>query len=337
MRGKVRRALARIAGRVITFFARAVTAVQPVWAGIDPDQDRQRVYYANHASHGDFILIWAVLPPRLQRRTRPVAGADYWQKGPLRRFVGGEVFDALLIARQAGAGSGAAVGRGAAHGGATDAPPSAILSAIPSDVSAAMPPDPTSTMPPTMPPTMPSNAPSMTPPELPAELPGAMRTDGPSETAIAAAPDRLPVAATVASPDASSAIAPDGRSAMPPDGPPAMPAEGPVGQMAAALGAGASLIIFPEGTRNQTDARLLPFKSGLYHLARRCPQIDLVPVWIENLNRVLPKGAVVPVPLMCKVSFGAPLHLAEAEDKAAFLGRARDALLALAPQPEGRA
>lgn len=97
----MRKALARICGRVITFFARAVTAVQPIWQGIDPSETRQRIYFANHASHGDFILIWAVLPPCAQRATRPVAGADYWQSGRLRRFIGSEVFDALLIARRA--------------------------------------------------------------------------------------------------------------------------------------------------------------------------------------------------------------------------------------------
>lgn len=209
----MRQALARICGRIITFLARAVTAVQPLWQGIDPGQARQRVYFANHASHGDFILIWAVLPPRAQRATRPVAGADYWQSGRLRRFVGTEVFDALLIARKG---------------------------------------------------------------------------DGPPGAAIA--------------------------------------------QMAGALDKGASLILFPEGTRNQTDAALLPFRSGLYHLARARPQVDLVPVWIENLNRVLPKGAVIPVPLMCKTIFGEALHLAPDEGKDAFLARSRAALLALRPR-----
>ncbi|SMO46719.1 lysophospholipid acyltransferase family protein [Paracoccus laeviglucosivorans] len=204
--------LARISGRAITFFARAVTAVRPVWQGIDPDRPRQRVYFANHASHGDFILIWAVLPPRQQLATRPVAGADYWRTG-LRRFIGSDVFNALLIERNGGG--------------------------------------------------------------------------------------------------------------------------NPVDLMAEALDGGASLIIFPEGTRNQTEAELLPLKSGIYHLARLRPEIELVPVWIENLNRVLPKGAFIPVPLMCRVIFGAPLHVGTDEAKDDFLTRARDALLTLRPKPEG--
>lgn len=207
----LRRAAAGFCGGAITLFARALTAVQPVWQGIDPGAARQRIYFANHASNGDFVLVWSVLPPRLRRVTRPVAGADYWRSG-LRRFIGAEVFRALLI-----------------------------------------------------------------------------RRDG---------------------------SAPRGEA---------------VDQMALALDEGASLILFPEGTRNLTDDRLLPFRSGLYHLAAARPQVELVPVWIENLNRVLPKGAIVPVPLMCKVTFGAPLTVAEGEAKDAFLARTRAAMLALAP------
>jgi 1-acyl-sn-glycerol-3-phosphate acyltransferase len=106
----------------------------------------------------------------------------------------------------------------------------------------------------------------------------------------------------------------------------------PVAQMADALAAGDSLILFPEGTRNVTDAPLLPFRSGLYHLAARCPQVELVPVWMNNLARVMPKGQLLPLPLLCTVTFGAPLRLADGEDKTAFLDRARDALLALRPE-----
>jgi 1-acyl-sn-glycerol-3-phosphate acyltransferase len=204
-----RRGAAALFGHGLRFLARLVTAVRGIWAGIEPVPG-QRVYFANHGSNGDFILIWTVLPPRLRAATRPVAGADYWLASPLRAFVGRDVFDAVLI-------------------------------------------------------------------------------------------DRRPEHRT----------------------------EDPVGQMAAALDAGASLILFPEGTRNTTAEPLLPFKSGLYHLAWTRPGVDLVPVWIANLTSVMPKGEVVPVPLLCTVTFGAPLRLAEGEDKAAFLDRARAALLAL--------
>jgi len=102
--------------------------------------------------------------------------------------------------------------------------------------------------------------------------------------------------------------------------------EDPLAQMTNALDAGASLILFPEGQRNMTDADLLPFKAGLYNVGRARPRVDLVPVWIENLNSVMPKGEVIPVPLICTVTFGAPLQIGDGEDKDTFLARAASAL-----------
>jgi len=110
------------------------------------------------------------------------------------------------------------------------------------------------------------------------------------------------------------------------------PSEDPVARMVEAIDGGASLIIFPEGMRNLTENPVLAFKSGLFHLARQRPDIDLVPTWIDNMNSVLPKGEVVPVPLICTVTFGAPIHIAPGEDKEIFLARARAALEALAAQ-----
>lgn len=210
----MRALLADITGRAIILFARFLTAVRALWQGVEP-VPVQRVYFANHTSNGDFILLWSVLPPRMRVKTRPVAALDYWLSTPLRAFIGREVFRAVLIDRR-----------------------------------------------------------------------------------------------------------PEARVA------------DPVAQMADALDEGASLILFPEGQRNASDAALLPFKSGLYHLARMRPGVDLVPVWIENLNRVMPKGEIVPVPLLCTVTFGSPLRLAEEEEKASFLERASGALLALRPARE---
>jgi len=208
---------ARPVSVAIVLFARAITAVRPIWPESGP-QLRQCIYFANHSSHGDFILIWSVLPPRLRRKTRPVAGADYWLKSKLNSFIGRDVFNAVLIER-----------------------------------------------------------------------------------------DR------------------------------AMRASDPIAQMAAAVDEGASLILFPEGTRNQTDTPLQPFKAGLYHLARAKPGIDLVPVWIDNLNRVMPKGEIVPIPLICTVTFGAPMHLDADEERADFIQRAEMALLSLSPKFSGSA
>ena len=71
----------------------------------------------------------------------------------------------------------------------------------------------------------------------------------------------------------------------------------------AALDEGASLIIFPEGGRNRTEDPLLPFKAGLYNIAKARPEVDLVPAWIANLNEIMPSGEVIPLPLICTVTF----------------------------------
>jgi 1-acyl-sn-glycerol-3-phosphate acyltransferase len=95
-----------------------------------------------------------------------------------------------------------------------------------------------------------------------------------------------------------------------------------------ALRRGDSLVIFPEGTRGN-KGEPAPFKAGLYHLAEAFPNVPLVPAWIANVQRVMPKGEVVPVPILCSVSFGVPLKLEPGENKRAFLTRARDAVVAL--------
>jgi 1-acyl-sn-glycerol-3-phosphate acyltransferase len=202
----------RLAAALITGFARLVTGVLARWIGCGPSVE-QRIYYANHSSHGDFVLIWTVLPPGLRRRTRPVAARDYWDAGDLRRFLIHRVFRGVLVDRG-----------------------------------------------------------------------GDSKVNDPL----------LPLVET--------------------------------------LDQGESLIIFPEGTRN-TEEQMLPFKSGLNHLARQRPGVDLVPVWIENVGRVMPKGQVLPVPLLCSVNFGAPIRLQDGEDKQAFLDRARRAIAGMQERP----
>ncbi|WP_442799706.1 lysophospholipid acyltransferase family protein [Polaromonas sp. CG_9.5] len=202
---------AALSAWVIVLGARLLTGVRAIWTGAAPRAD-QTVYFANHTSHGDFVLLWATLPADLRSITRPVAAQDYWQSSALRKFIGQDVFNSLMICREI--------------------------------------------------------------------------TTGPN----------------------------------------------PVQQMTQALLAGDSLIMFPEGTRNTGDEVLLPLKSGLFHLARACPQVRLVPVWIENLKRVLPKGSFVPIPLACSVRFGTPLVLADGEEKDIFMARARAAMLELRPE-----
>ena len=194
---------------LITSFITGVTSKQASDLAFTPTN---KVYYANHASHGDFVLVWISLPKTWRMLTQPVAGADYWLGSKLKAFIAEQVFRVLLIDRQ--------------H-------------------------DP--------------------------------------KQAIAA--------------------------------------------MDGALKEGKSLILFPEGTRNTTDDQiLLPFKSGLYHLARENENVEFVPVWINNINRVLPKGKILPIPLLCEVRIGEVIKKLPDEDKTAFLTRIRQALLDLAPQ-----
>jgi 1-acyl-sn-glycerol-3-phosphate acyltransferase len=89
-----------------------------------------------------------------------------------------------------------------------------------------------------------------------------------------------------------------------------------------------SLIVFPEGTRGDGDV-LGPFRAGLYHLAQIRQEVDLVPVWLTNCSRVLPKGSYLPLPLLCSVTFGSPQRIQPNEAKAGFLDRMRHRLLEL--------
>lgn len=180
----------------------------------DPSSVAQRIYFGNHSSHLDFVMIWSALPPRLRQVTRPVAGRDYWDRGAMRRYFAGQVFHAVLVERNSGNGGGPAAARAS------------------------------------------------------------------------------------------------------------------IERMAAEMAERYSLIVFPEGTRS-ADGQLAPFKSGLYHLSRLRPDVELVPVYLENLNRILPKGESIPVPMMSRVSFGAPLPPAGDDDKRTFLTRAQTALLQL--------
>ncbi len=187
---------------MITGGAQMLTGVRARWIGCEPSRT-QRIYYANHTSHMDFVLLWSALPADLRTTTRPVAAEDYWCRGVIRRYIGKKVFHSVLVDR--------------------------TLS------------------------------------------------------------DR---------------------------------AASPILPMIRALDRGDSLVLFPEGTRGG-GAGLLPFKSGIFHVARERPDVHLVPVWMDNSYRVMPKGAVLPIPFLCRVTFGAPLHVEANEDRDVFLNRLR--------------
>ena len=199
--------------RFLAFVARVISGVgEGGGSTLMVEGDPQMVFFANHGSHLDFMVIWSALPPGWRERTRPVAGADYWGKGPIRRFLARRIFNAILIER--------AHGNSVAH--ATES----------------------------------------------------------------------------------------------------------IDRIAEGMGHRHHLIVFPEGTRSLTG-ELLPFKSGMYHLAVRKPNLLFVPVYLANMNRILPKGEVLPVPMVGGVRLGLPIQLQDGEDKHSFLARAREALITL--------
>ncbi len=186
---------------------RLLTGAQARWQGCPPKAE-QRIYFANHQSHADLVLIWAALPTALRSITRPIAAKDYWTASPFKRWITTEVFNAVYVARE-------------------------------------------------------------------------RQGD-----------------------------------------------EDPLQPLVDALESGDSLIIFPEGTRG-FEEQPQPFKSGLYNLALRFPDVVLVPAWIHNVQRVIPKGEVIPVPMLCSVTFGRPMQLEAGESRADFLVRARGAVIEL--------
>ncbi len=194
-------------GQGLVLLAWVLTAVRGNWVGVEPSS-ATRVYYANHVSNADFVLIWSALPSTVRVETRPVAGADYWLKNKFREWIVRRVLNAILIDRR-----------------------------------------------------------------------------------------------------------------------PEYRMEDPIAPMVEALEDGSSIIIFPEGKRNMTEEPLLEFKAGIYNIALRRPKTEFVPVWIENVSSVLPKGEILPVPLQCEVVFGAPVYLQEGESLDAFLERARGGIL----------
>jgi 1-acyl-sn-glycerol-3-phosphate acyltransferase len=199
--------LAKLMSLFLLGLIRLLTGAQARWHGCPPKAE-QRIYFANHQSHADLLLIWAALPHDLRAVTRPIAARDYWTSTPFRQWLTTEIFHAIYVSRE--------------------------------------------------------------------------------------------------------------RSAD----------QDPLEPLLEALRQGDSVVLFPEGTRGHAEEPQA-FKSGLYNLALQFPEVVLVPTWINNVQRVMPKGEVVPVPVLCSVTFGAPLRLEPGEDRRLFLQRARAAVIAL--------
>lgn len=194
----------RVTGPFLALIAKILSGANVRWIDCQPDTC-QRVYFANHTSHLDALVLWSCLPKEMRAVTRAVAAKDYWERGPIRRHIA-RSFNVLLIDRK-----------------------------------------------------------------------------------------KIKVH------------------------------QSPVQLMIREMGNQYSLIVFPEGGRNANDD-LNEFKSGLYYLAKKRPDLELVPVYMQNLNRVLPRGEFLPVPLLSCITIGPPMWLEVDEAKRDFLERARQAV-----------
>lgn len=267
----IRAMLSKLMSLFLLGLVRLLTGSQARWYGCPPKAE-QRIYFANHQSHADLVMIWAALPQELRSITRPIAAKDYWTKTPFRQWITTAVFNAVYVDRVSG-------------------PPAA------------------------------ARAPAEGAPAAPAQAPAAQPAAGPA-----------PTQGMLEGFNASAATTAAPAAAQPPASPEALRAalaeDDPLAPLVRALESGDSIVIFPEGTRGNGDEPQ-PFKSGLFRLAQMFPQVVLVPAWIQNVQRVMPKGEVVPVPILCSVTFGAPVELAPGEERRAFLDRARRAVIAL--------
>ncbi len=199
--------LCMLTGHTIALAAKLVSGFTVRWIGAEPNT-RQRVYFANHTSHLDAVVLWSCLPKELRQLTRPVAAQDYWGTSPFRRFLA-KSFNAILIDRK-----------------------------------------------------------------------------------------KIKVH------------------------------QSPVEVMIREVGDLYSLIVFPEGGR-AADGEMGEFKSGLYYLAKKRPDLELIPVYMDNLNRILPRGEFMPVPLLSSITVGQPIFLEAGEGKAEFLAKASKAVKVL--------
>lgn len=256
----IRAMLAKLMSFLLLGIVRFLTGSQARWYGCPPKAE-QRIYFANHQSHADMVLIWAALPEELRSITRPIAAKDYWTKTPFRQWITTAVFNAVYVDRQA-----------------TPARPPAPQAAAPAGTD------------------------------------GAAAAPQEADTAMAGGPDPSPETPP--------------RAPTPEELRAALPESDPLAPLVRALASGDSIVIFPEGTRGHGDEPQ-SFKSGLFKLAQMFPQVVLVPAWINNVQRVMPKGEVVPVPILCSVTFGAPIQLEVGEERRPFLDRARSAVIAL--------
>jgi len=307
--------LAKLTGWLLLALVRLLTGAQARWWGCPPKAE-QRIYFANHQSHIDLVMIWAALPDELRSITRPIAARDYWAGSRFKRWITTEVFNAIYVERQGGA---------AAAPAAVPAPPPA---GVPERIEPTLDPAPAAAPDPLAGAPEAAAAALSDPP--PAAPPAAEAPHAPTLPATAAERTEVQHELDLPAPEPAGATTADAapREAAPADTLPPLQPDDPLVPLVEALRSGDSIIIFPEGTRGHTGVPQ-KFRSGLYTLARLFPEAVLVPAWIDNVQRVMPKGEVVPVPILCSVTFGAPVRLEPGEERRPFLDRAREAVIAL--------
>ncbi len=97
----IRAMLSKLMSLFLLGLVRLLTGSQARWYGCPPKAE-QRIYFANHQSHADLVMIWAALPQELRSITRPIAARDYWTKSPFRQWLTTAVFNAVYVDRVSG-------------------------------------------------------------------------------------------------------------------------------------------------------------------------------------------------------------------------------------------
>lgn len=89
----------------------------------------------------------------------------------------------------------------------------------------------------------------------------------------------------------------------------------PINRMVAALDAGDSLILFPEGTRGEPEV-LQRFKKGIGLVLSQRPHVPYVPAYMKGLGSALPKGDGLILPHPGDLRIGKPTMVNSSEPEA---------------------
>ncbi len=90
------------------------------------------------------------------------------------------------------------------------------------------------------------------------------------------------------------------------------PNNDPIESMDKMLKKSRSLILFPEGSRG-VPGIMTKFKKGLGYLIQRNPEINVIPVYLDNVYKTLPRGKNLILPYNCSIKFGDPIEFKSME------------------------